>query len=301
MLREISPKIDYVAEGIALLHHLGTGQSFSARKESLSKKYDITFEAGIQKFELLSRIEQNALNIFQEELEDVRYYFSAYGLSESDYPHSSCAGMLALLWKTHGPQTYENIEELRHFLQTLSDKEYCETFGAELQYYHELLRDESKTQKMEEPLAIISYLMKMEIPDNEKWKIQKVFIDRYEHQEKTLALLDKAISVLTDFRPELEELAAHFCRYWEQTLNDHNITSYLRETGAIIELGENPLGFCLTPAIIMCNSLSISTNIEEDGTYQSPDKCRAGILFDDDFHIWLNHMEGENTHMTYAA
>ena len=78
MLREISPKINYVTEGIALLHHLGTGQSFSAIKESLSKKYDITFQAGIQKFDLLSRIEQNARNIFQEELEEVRYYFSAY-------------------------------------------------------------------------------------------------------------------------------------------------------------------------------------------------------------------------------
>ena len=302
MLREISPKINYVTEGIALLHHLGTGQSFSAIKESLSKKYDITFQSGIQKFDLLSRIEQNARNIFQEELEEVRYYFSAYGLSESDYPHSSCAGMLALLWKTHVPKKeYADIEELRHFLQSLSEKEYCEEFGDELQYYHELLRDESNTQKIEEPLAIISYLMKMEIPDNEKWKIQKVFCDRHEHQEKVLALLDKAISVLTDFRPELEDMAAHFCRYWEQTLSNHNITSYLRETGAIIELGENPLGFCLTPAIIMCNSLSISVDMEEDGTYQSPDKCRAGILFDDDFHIWLSHMASENTYMTYAA
>ena len=302
MLREISPKINYVTEGIALLHHLGTGQSFPAIKESLSKKYDITFQAGIQKFELLSRVEQNARNIFQEELEEVRYYFSAYGLSESDYPHSSCAGMLALLWKTHVPKKeYADIEELRHFLQSLSEKEYCEEFGDELQYYHELLRDESKIQKIKDPLSIISYLMKMEIPDNEKWKIQKVFCDRYEHREKVLALLDKAISVLTDFRPELEDMAEHCCRYWEQTLGERNITSYLRETGAIIELGENPLGFRLTPAIIMCNSLSISVDMEEDGTYQSPDKCRAGILFDDDFHIWMSHKESENTYMAYAA
>lgn len=301
MLHEISPKINYVAEGIALLHHLGIEQNFPAIKESLSKKYDITFQAGIQKFELLSRIEQNARNIFQEELEEIRYYFSAYGVNESDYHNNSCAGMLALLWRTHSPKDYENIEELRHFLQSLSEKEYCEKFGEELQFYHELLRDESKTQKIEEPLAIISYLMKMEIPDNEKWKIQKVFCDRYEHQEKILALLDKAISVLTDFRPELEELTAHFCRYWKQTLKERSIASYLRESAAIIELGENPLGFCLTPSIINCNSFAISANMEEDGTYQSPDTCSAGILFDDDFHIWTSRTEGENTYMTYAA
>ena len=303
MLREISPKIDYVAEGIALLHHLGTGQSFPAIKESLSKKYDITFQAGIQKFELLTRIEQNARNIFQEELEEVRYYFSAYGVSESDYPNNSCAGMLALLWRTHGPNNYENIEELRHFLQTLSEKEYCEKFGEELQCYHEILRDESKTKKIGEPLAIISYLMKMEIPDNEKWKIQKVFCDRYEHQEKIFTLLDKAISVLTDFRPELEDVTARVCRYWEETLQERSIASYLRDTAAtaIIELGENPLGFRLTPSIIKCNSFAISVDMEEDGTYQSPDTCRAGILFDEDFHIWTTHTESENTYMTYAA
>lgn len=302
MLSEISPNINYVAEGVALLHHLGTGQSFPALKESLSKKYDITFQAGIRKFELLSRIEQNARNIFQEELEEIRYYFSAYGGgSESDYLNSSCAGTLALLWSIHSPKDYENIEELRHFLQGLSEKEYCEKFGEELQCYHEILRDESKTIKIEEPLAIISYLMKMEIPDDEKWKIQKIFCDRYEHQEKILALLNKAISVLTDFRPELEEMTAQFCRFWKQTLGERSIASYLRETAAVIELGDNPLGFRLAPSIVNCNTFAISAKMEEDGAYQSPDVCIAGILFDDDFHIWTSRTESENTYSVYAA
>ena len=300
MLKEISPEIDYIAEGIALLHHLGTEKNFYALKESLSKKYGITFQAGVQKFELLTRIEQNAQNVFREEMSEIQYYFSTYGSGESDTLNLNCAGMLALLWKNY-PTDIETTEDIRRFLQGLSEEEYCEKFGEGLQCYNDILTDESMKVKIDNPLAIISYLMKMEVSNDEKWKLQKIFCDRREHQEKILALLDKAISVLTAFRPELEELTARFCRYWKQTLQDRSITSYLRETAAIIEFGDNPLGFRLTPSIIKCRSFALSADMDEDSNYQSPDTCIAGILFDDDFQIWTSRTKDENTYIAYAA
>lgn len=300
MLREISPKINYVAEGIALLHHLGTGQNYSALKESLSKKYDISFSAGLQKFELLSRIEQNAWNILRNEMEEIKYYFSNFGIKESDNPDISCAGMLALLWRSSSFENIHNTEEIRSYLQGLSEKEYCEKFGEELQYYNELLKDESKISKLDEPLAIISYLMKMELPDNEKWKLQKIFCDRSEHQEKILFLLDKAIAVLKAFEAELVKLTAQFCRYWDALLKECSIAAYLRETAAI-ELGENPLGFCLSPSIINCNSLTLNIKREDDGcSYTMPDTYIIGILFDEDFHIPTSHTQDEKTYTAYA-
>ena len=41
--------------------------------------------------------------------------------------------------------------------------------------------------------------------------------------------------------------------------------------------------------------------MDENSNYQSPDTCIAGILFDDDFHIWTSRTEDENTYMTYAT
>lgn len=300
MPKEISSKVDYIAEGLALLHHLGTEKNFSLLKESLSQKYNITFAAGQQKFELLSRIEQSARNILQEEMEEISYYFSICDSDESEDSDLSCAATLALLWKNRSGH-FENTEEIRSFLHELSEKEYCEKFGEELQYYNEMLMDESKITKMDEPLAIISYLMKMEITDNEKWKLQKIFFDRWEHQEKILDLLDKAVALLKTFRPELEKLTAQFCRYWSAMLKGRSFSSYLQEA-AIVESGENPFGFYLAPAIINCNSITINIKLEDNGIkYTTPDNYIIGILFDDDFPIRSRRTQDEKCYADYAA
>ncbi|MCM1254382.1 MAG: helix-turn-helix domain-containing protein [Clostridium sp.] len=299
MIKDISSRIDYVAESIALLHHLGTGETFFALQESLSKKYHITFAEGAQKFELLSRIEQNARNILRDDLAQIQYYFSVYGENEASHSDISCAGMLALLWNRQ--RNFETTENLRQFLQTLSDKEYYEKFGELLQYYNELIKDESKIVKIEEPLAVISYIMKMDIADKEKWKLQKIFCDRKEHQEKILSLLDKAVSILRSFHTELEELSTQFCRYWNAVLQAQSITAYLREN-AMLELGENPLGFRLSPSIIDCNRVTMYMNLENDAkTYTSPDNYIIGILFGSDFHIRQSHTRETQVYADYAA
>ncbi|MCM1388473.1 MAG: helix-turn-helix domain-containing protein [Bacillus sp. (in: Bacteria)] len=299
MIRDINAKIDYVAEGVALLHHLGTGETFPALKESLSKKYHIAFTEGAQKFELLSRIEQNARNILRDELAQIQYYFSVYGENEAAHPDISCAGMLALLWNRQG--NFETTEHLRQFLQSLSDKEYCAKFGELLQYYEELIKDESKIVTIDEPLAVISYIMKMDITDKEKWKLQEIFCDRKEHQEKILSLLDKAVFILRSFHTELEELTMQFYSYWNAVLQEQSITAYLHEN-AVLELGENPLGFRLSPSIIDCNCITMNLNPENDGkTYTAPDNYIIGILFGSDFPIRQNRTQDEKNYADYAA
>lgn len=299
MLQEISSEIDYVTEGVALLHHIGSDRSFPALKESLCKKYDITLQAGNRKFELLTRIEQNARNVFREDMKEIRYYFSIYGANETNSPNVSCAGMLTLLWRNHS-EKFKDTEEIRAYLHALSEEDYCEKFGIELQLYNEILKDESKLLHIKEPLAIISYLMKMEITDEEKWKLQKVFCDKIEHQEKVLSFLEKAITVLKSFQAELDELIAQFVHCWNEKLKSHSIAAYMRKI-AMIDLAENPFGFCLLPSVIDCNQISLNMELETDGSYKQPDIYIVGILFGDDFQIWANHAEDDRIYANYAT
>lgn len=300
MLQEISSELNYVTEGIALLHHMGSDKSFPALKESLCKKYDITFQAGNQKFDLLTQIEQNARNLFREEMKEIQYYFSIYGANESKSPNVSCAGMLTLLWRDHSNKFFKDTEEIRAYLDSLSEEDYCEKFGVELQFYNEILKDESEILPIKEPLDIISYLMKMEVADEEKWKLQKIFCDRAKHREKVLYFLDKAITSLKMFQAELDELVTQFVHYWNEILKDYSIAAYMHKI-AMADLGENPFGFCLFPSVIDCNKISINMELETDGSYKQPDTYIVGILFGDDFQFWANHTNDDRIHANYAA
>lgn len=307
MLREISGEISYIAEGIALLKHLGVGENYADYKESLSKKYAIVFREGLPKFELLGRIEQNAANAFREDMDEIRYYFSIYGESEAGSDTIHCAGTLALLWEFHRDMDFEDITALRKYLDGLTEKEYCEKFGIGLQSYADFIQiqEEDKISKIEEPFAIISYLMKMDLKDEEKWKLQKIFCDRTEHRERVLALIEKAIIILKNFRTELEKAAGQFRRYWTKTLDGRTFAAYLREEKEI-EIAENTLGFCISPSIISFSSISMytkymdKTDKPKEITPNIPDSFRIGILFDEDFPIQTSAAGKDSAYENYA-
>lgn len=303
MLKDISPKMNDITEGIALLKHLSAGEKYADLRESLSKRYALSFQGGLQKFELLERIEQNAENIFQDEMNEVRYYFSNYSDNKVNSAEIGCAGALTLLWDIDTDLEIENISELQIYLNELSEAKYCNKFGALLQNYTELIHLESDLQKEEttEPFAIIQYLMKMDISDEEKWKLQKIFCDRATHQQKVLALLEKAIEVIHHFQTELNELTDAFCKYWTCSLEKCSITAFLSQNESL-EFPENPLGFYIRPSVICPNVISMQLNMSEiDNPSDKPDYFKFGILFGEDFHIKTAYDNKDDTHETYIT
>lgn len=279
MLETIGREVNYITESVSLLRHLGQGGKYAELKESLNKKYASPFQEGIRKFELLERIEECAKKAFVKEKEEIRYYFEMQGDTRL-----SCAGNLAILWDDSMDMSFQDTAEYGKYLDGLSQKEYCEKFWGCLQNFTELIQDREERKKAEEPFEVISYLMKMDIKEEEKWKIQKVFVDRKEHQAKVLALVEKMVLVLKSFEKELLEMAEQFYRYWTKELGGKSPTAYIRKR-AEIDMGDSPFGFHLYPSIFAPNVISLHTELEEDGTYKQPDIVKFGILFGDDFDI----------------
>lgn len=291
--KEIGAKVDYIAEGIALLQHLGSGIKYADLRETLNRKYADPFQEGLQKFELLERIEQGAKEAFQKEMKEVQYYFQSSG--EGDF---SCAGVVVLLWNACMNCRFQDVSSYREYLEGISEKEYCEKYGECLQCYHVFVQDAVKV-KTEEPFDVISYLMKMELPDEEKWRLQKIFFDEGEHRKKVFELLEKAVAYLESWEEELLKITEEFSAYWTQVLDGRSFADYAKEI-LEIDIGQSPMGFCLSPSVIRPNVISFYSYLQEDGTYQGKDDIRIGILFGKDFTIQVK-TEEEDGFYEYAT
>lgn len=293
MVREISREIDYISEGVALLQHLGTGERYSDIRESLCNRFDNPFQEGLKKFALLEKIERGAKKLFQKDMEEIRYYFLVTGDG-----NLGCAGSAAILWEACREAGFGDVYEYGKYLEGLSEREYCERFGKCLYCYHNIEND--GREKTEEPIDVISFLMKMDLKDEEKWKLQKIFFGREEHSKKVLMLLKKAAAFLKDFEEEFLELLHAFFDYWEKALNGRSFAAYAKEM-MDIDIGENPLGFYLYPSIMMPNVVVFQSDMEKEGVYRTPDHFRIGILFDYDFDIQTSCKNKENGSVDYVT
>lgn len=295
MLRVIGKEVNYIPESVALLQHLGSGEKYADLREKINKKYNNPFQEGISKFELLERIEQCAENAFLKDMEELQYYFGIPGDAEL-----SSAGKLALLWEDSMDMDIKDVIAYRAYLEGLPEKEYCVKFGECLQNFSNLIHDREENIKTEEPYAVISFLMKMDIKEEEKWKLQKIFVDRKEHQDKVLTLMDRAIVILKSFEKELLALTEQFFRYWEKELQGTSPIIYMQDK-VEFHVGENPLGFCLYPNICGPNVISFHVETEEDGTYKQPDIVKIGILFGEDFDIRSSYTHKEDRFDNYVT
>lgn len=289
----ISRDIDYITESIALLQHLAMGKKYASLRESLHKKYANSIQEGRKVFELLEKVEAYAQKAFADDMAAVQYYFASYGSG-----NMSCAGKAALLWEEANCQKFQKFSEIADALGRLSEKEYCKAFGKCLQNIDNAILDEDKPAPTKEPFDVISRLMELDIDDGEKWKLQKIFFAQKEHQAKILPLLEKAEKCLRHFSEGLSSLTERFYHYWTDLFQKHSPVSYLHEM-LEISLGENPLGFCLYPSLIMPNVSSIFVEIEDDGSYKQMDVYRFGILFGEGFCLRTNNAYTDDGYEAY--
>jgi len=286
MLREFRREVDYMTEGIFLLQHLGVGTKYRETKEELDRRYGNPFREGLYKFELLERIEAAAERAFSEEMAQVQYYFR---IDRKD--RVSSAGKVALLWEDYKEKEFWEVAAYGAHLRELPEPVYCERFAACIQAYTAAPEEAKDIVKIEEPFAVISYLMRMEITDEEKWKLQKIFIEREEQLGRVLALLEKAVACLREFEPELLALTQQFCQYWEKQFEAQEPAVYLRERTDIF-VGKSPLGYCVQACILHPDEILIDSD--------QRDFFRLGILFGEDFEIGLRPPRQTEGYENYA-
>lgn len=277
--KTIIREVDYIAEAIALLCHIGKGKSYKKIQQELEKKYMMTFHEDQVKFDILGSIEEEAGKVLRKKQEEMQYYFSA-----SDEEKSDCVGRLLLAWDEWNNEHFNDMKEFRAYLAGMDEKAFCENFGERLQGYDDSIRDDSSFDVFSTPMEIIQYIMKMDAPESDKWKIQTVLLERKMHQEKVLELVQIAVEVIHSFDDKLTILVENFYFYWSNELKEKTFREFVVEKISL-KMDENPFGYELRPSIFACNIMGIHVNANDDGTYKEKDKGTLGILFGDEFDV----------------
>lgn len=293
MNREICRNIDYIAESISLLSQLASKKSYAELKTKLMKKHNITFQTKDYVFQLLSKIESDAKQFFNSDTELINYYYS----SPEDVP--GCCGNSLLLYSEFGTLPFEELDHFINRVNTYSSEEYCIKFGHCLQSYLDTLQNDDSFIDYKDELSIISYLMSMDIPLEEKWKLQTVFLQKEEHLTKLHELLQKTITFLHQYEKELTELSEEFYTYWSNILAEQSFLTYINQY-VPMELPENPYGFRVRPSILEPCMLGIHIDMDDDGQYKRQDEGTIGILFGDEFLISLRTGDDEQTLLAHA-
>ncbi|MBQ8821708.1 MAG: winged helix-turn-helix transcriptional regulator [Lachnospiraceae bacterium] len=273
-------KVDYLAEAMRLLSHMGSGETYGEFKKELSRKYNVGTVAFEEKFQLLIDIEKDALKCLRGKEDLVQEYF---GSSQQDGEGRGLA-ILVILWEDSAPWNYMSLEELKKELETISEEEYCKRYSMALRCYESRIQDEWGQKACENPMDVIRFLMDMDLPEGEKWKLQTIFLKPGTHREKVFELLENVIVVLQKYSEELERLAEAFAVYWEQKLVGRDMAEFINERIGF-SLEDNPLGFCMRPGIFSPSAISMYAKAEEDEQLSTPYVFTVGILFDDDFLI----------------
>ncbi len=279
-------KVDYLAEAMRLLEHIGNGKTYEESKKELVRKYNVNTAAFEEKFLVLLDVEKDAVKSLRGNEELVKEYF---GTPEESDGCSNLATM-ALLWDSNSPEMYESLDALKEELDALSEEEYCKRYSEELLSYTSEILDDCGQSTFDNPMDVIRLLMDMDIAEKEKWRLQTIFLKQQPHREEIFSLLETVITVLHKYSEQLDKLVADFVVYWERELEGRNIAEYISERiGFALE--ENPLGFGMRPSIFEPNTIALFAKVEDDGLFSTPYLYTVGVLFDDDFRISLT---GEN-------
>ena len=271
-------KVDLVKESVNLLVHLMIKTDFAQLQKDLARRYRSDNALFRKKFELLIRIEKDAREQLKAFLPDLQYYF---GKEKSE---GSNVGEVAILWTDEFSHNTPSLEQYRKKLESLSQEEYCRRFGEELESYTSVIKIDESGRELTEPIEIIRFLMEMDVPDETKWKLQQIFMNREEHWDRIFAMLEKSYDVLAGYEDEMNEFAQNFSAYCRRMLDGTSVEEYLKESIGVT-LDKNEHGVIIVPGFIEPNQFSLMAHGEDK--IDTPYYIRMGILYDDGFPLSL--------------
>ncbi len=284
----IHHQIHYVGETIALLQHLGSGETYPEMRKHLERCHQIEFgERENKVWELLGTIEGAALKELQGEKDCLMFYFA-----NTETRQEESLGRLLLLWDWYGLKEYADMESLYSYLTDIGEQEYANAFGKFLYLYNSRTRDDAEVPTFKNTIDVIRFLMGMELSEHEKLLIQDVLINRTEHLDRIRTVLDITYQVIQQYRNLLQEAVDVCALYWENKLKNKTYPQYALE--ALNDtFEENPLGWNLSFCIFHPARMGITVDFDTvTGEYTMPCYGKAGLLLGDCYTIpMINHKE----------
>ncbi|MBQ9119656.1 MAG: winged helix-turn-helix transcriptional regulator [Lachnospiraceae bacterium] len=277
MIREISSKIDYVYEGIGLLAQLGGDEDYHTFMEKLQKRYGNAFEDKELEISFLYEAEAKAQKEFAQDMETVEFYFSSKDKRE-------CPANLLLLWDHFACNRFETVKELEDYLFGLSEEEYAGKFSRFIMSYGSDIREEDESEMTCSAIDVIRLIMGLEVPMEERFHLQELYVEREKHIRKILLLVEKATSFLKNYEERIREIINRFIAYWTKELGEMPFNRYMIEKYNM-GMKPNEQGVILSPSIFVPVMLGMNADMDDDGNYRRADYATAGILFGEHFDI----------------
>lgn len=210
----------WLLEGFSLLKNLAEGTKLQELTESNEKKYQLHCSSWDFVKEFYIELEENASTFFEENKEDIQYYFSCF---------EDTKGCLAeLLYNRSIVNPEETLENYRKKTEGFSFEESIRIFGANLTEFGNCVFEENSVP-ITSSLEISQLILQMPITAEGKWNIQELFLNQEEHTLKVLILIETAVTVLKKSMKKINFLCEEFYRYWNNFLEHTDFTIYLKE------------------------------------------------------------------------
>lgn len=272
-------RLEVEMEAMHLLVHVGCNESYQDSIQKYEKVIPDISEEFRKKVQILTNVEKELKKALENKSDDMKYYFGrtpGEGLN---------VAQILFFWNTYYCSAKKRtFEEWILEIQNYSQEEYCKSFSKHLAAYNSVMLDEiSDDELCEEPLCVIKQIMDMSLSDEEKWKLQNVFLYPEKHRQNVLALLQIAVGVIKAFDTEIQYVVELFTEYWKKKLSTIHILDYLRDE-LNIHLDKNPHGEMIFASVFLPTTINIMAD-GKDGVINSEYFIRIGVLFDDTFDV----------------
>lgn len=276
--QQLIPSINYPLESIRLLQIIAADIDYDQMKKMLLSKYTILNTPHTRRlFSLLSKIINEANQVFKEYKKDVLFYYKpSAGTKE-------CLGDLVTLY-TKDVEFFETPEDMLIATARFSEREYNKRFCQHLAEYlgHEV--ELSSDRKIDNSLDICRHILDLDISDAARLHLQQIYLNPVPHRDKVRFLLEEAAHILHHYERDINKVLTTFCEHWESFLENNSFINYLSAT-KVASLDENSLGLLLYPMLMLPHKFFIGNDVNDSGVPQGPYHVSLGLLYCDGFEL----------------
>lgn len=276
MQGEVLRKVNYVEEAYHLLCQLAEDRKAGVAKEKLRNRYGVTDEEALSVYDLLEKILAEGQKRFQEKKEILRFYFAPRTKSKGVPAQFVLLGSVDF-----GECDTETVEQFRESLYKMSEQDYLDSVYLSCYAYGAAFCDEVD-ESHKSMTDIFSYILEMDIPDDEKLLLQDCILHREKHREAALSLLSEATDFLGEYSEELKKWSEKTADYWEEILKERDFREYMSLRSGIT-LDDNPKGYVILPRFFEPGGFSLTCALhKEDNGEMNPSAyiCRIGYMMD---------------------
>lgn len=280
----ICAEIDWVFEGCQLFEGLLSDRTLEEFKEAVFVKYGLNTEYSRKCILLLEQMEADARETFADEAEQIGRYFREF------LPDTPLVDFI-LCCDTDKERSCVTVERLTAHYDALTAQQRDAFF------YKEMVRDIEPEEfrkvigcekegivvsEVERMRRILCEIRKLDLSLEKKVLLEDVYLNRDACFKEITALLERAVTFLQGYEPQMRALCEPWEKYWTKIVEEQHFEEIMQHFNVKFEDMER--GVYLCPSIIQCATLRISI---DGGVIPREKKLlpawQIGLLLNEDF------------------